>query len=143
MGQRGFGPRGGRHTVIEIRYVPLPRPDGLKYRRSSFRAGWVDTYEILQRELARLSAYDVELGTGFTAEQLAAGGLPIQKLRPAHPGVRLQFRVNGVPYCLDGLEFVAMEDNVRAIAVGLADLRALSRYGLAQQLQQYAGWRTS
>lgn len=58
-----------------------------------------------------------------------------------HPGVvvRLVGTKHGdLRYACD--RFEAWEANLRAIALGLSDLRRLERYGIARRGEQYVGW---
>lgn len=116
--------------------------------RYSFRAGWSDTLELLDRELHHLSARDVVIGAALREQDIRLDGWPRANATvPWHPGVEVSFDVRlragdsatRLVYATD--EYVFWQHNVRAIALGLQALRAVDRYGITRDRQQYAGWR--
>lgn len=120
-----------------------PYPDTHPRRgRSTFRSGWADTLNILDRELRLLEAFRVVLQAGFREGDLRLDGLPRGDARqPSHPGVILSFesRVGPQRYAADAHVF--WQHNVRGIALGLEALRAVDRYGITRSGEQYAGWK--
>lgn len=115
--------------------------------RFSFRAGWADTLDLLDRELHHLRARDVVIGAALRETDIRLDGWPrANAAAPWHPGVEISFEMQlraGEPtrlvYATDEYEF--WQHNVRAIALGLQALRAVDRYGITRDRQQYAGWK--
>lgn len=120
-----------------------PRPSTLVRRgRFTFRAGWSDTLELLDRELRYLKAESVVIQADFAESDIRLDGMPRANARsPQHPGVILSFESKHGPlqYLTDQHAF--WQHNVRAIALGLGALRAVDRYGITRTGQQYTGWR--
>lgn len=111
-------------------------------RRSTFKATWSDTLRLLRRELAHLDAQNVVIQADFHERDLRIDGTgPRADARqPLHPGVRVAFdsRHGPLTYATDSCEF--WQHNVRSIALGLAALRAVDRYGVTRRGEQYTGW---
>lgn len=114
-----------------------------RYRRGryTFKAGWSNTMLLLGRELDKLGAENVIIAAGFRPIDLRNDGLPRADARdPAHPGIEISFDSprGRLVYATDVCE--RWEHNVRSIALGLAALRAVDRFGITRRGEQYAGW---
>lgn len=123
--------------------------------RGAFKASWPATLELLDRELRHLGARDVVIGAALREQDIRLDGWPRADARtPWHPGIELSFdaldrnwsavsarprRYVRLVYSTD--ECVFWQHNVRSIALGLAALRAVDRYGITKRGEQYAGWR--
>lgn len=116
---------------------------------SPFTASWSDTQELLARELRLLGADDVVVQVAVAELNLRRDGLPRAHAKTDHPGVILAFDtadVGAQRYAADlydrryakGPE--GWQHNVRAIALGLQALRAVSRYGIVRDGEQYRGF---
>lgn len=121
-------------------------------RRGShlFRASWRDTLKLLGRELEYLDARNVVLQVDVREGDVRLDGMLRADAKVgAHPGVRIAFdsRFGPLTYATDAYEqhysgaAPGWQANVRAIALGLAALRAVDRYGVTRRGEQYTGWK--
>lgn len=134
-----------RLTGSGVRFRPLgvwPWPETSPRRsRSTFKAPWSSTLELLERELAHLHAHHVVIQADFADDDIRLDGWPRAGARaPRHPGVIVYFESDHGPlrYAADTHEW--WQHNVRAIALGLEALRAVDRYGVTRSGEQYRGW---
>jgi len=97
---------------------------------------------LLETELRAIAAKDgtVELAVA-DSEITVDGTRPKATARARHPGVILSFGSKHGPLRIACDRFTGWQDNVRAIALGLHDLRRLDRYGIVRRGEQYRGWR--
>lgn len=112
-----------------------------------FSAPYSDTLNILDRELLPLGTTDVfaQVATNRIRQD---GGI-YHDAKITHPGVILTIdtRDHGtLVYATDRFNArwsgqVGWQMNLRAIALGLEALRKVTRYGIADQGQQYAGYK--
>ncbi len=137
-----------RAPVIDLRFHPLtvwpaaPTPPAQRKPRSTFRAGWTSTLELLELELDHLRATDVVISVGLRPEDIRVDGWPRSNAAdPRQPGVILSFGSKHGPlrYLTD--RYDGWKANARAIALGLEALRAVDRYGITQRGEQYVGWK--
>jgi hypothetical protein len=129
-----------------IRFRPLtawPYPETEPRRsRYIFKAGWENTLTLLERELNHLDADNVIIGAFLRETDIRQDGFPRASARtPDHPGVEVSFDSphGRLVYATDVCE--TYQHNVRSIALGLASLRAVDRYGITRRGEQYAGWK--
>jgi hypothetical protein len=137
---------------VNVTFRPLsvwPYPPQ-KRRPSLFKAGYANTLDLLEREIAALKGDEVIIGLVCDSGQIRIDGRPRGDIRVNHPGVELSFEVP------DGRRLVfhtdthawsatrgstnSWHDNLRAIALGLESLRAVDRYGITSTAEQYAGF---
>jgi hypothetical protein len=120
-------------------------------RRGShvFKASWVDTLDLLGRELEYLGARRVVLQVDVLAGDIRRDGMLRANARVGFPGVRVAFESKYGPltYATDAHEshygwatLSGWQANVRAVALGLEALRAVDRYGVTRRGEQYRGW---
>ncbi len=123
--------------------------DGPKPRQeiAKFKASYSKTTQLLIRELEMVGAREIVLQTGHYPRDIRRDGIPAVNARsPRFPGVILTFKKHNAKTKLyDTLSFPCAtynhwEDNLRAIALSLESLRAVDRYGVTRQSEQYAGW---
>jgi hypothetical protein len=133
---------------VRITYRPLGVwPSGKRTQnreRSRFRAGWSDTLNLLERELAHLGVrYDamIVIEAGYTEGEIRLDGLPRRDARPRDPAVVLNFDSKYGPLRYGCDTYTMHDDNLRAIALALEALRAVDRYGVTKRGEQYAGWK--
>lgn len=97
----------------------------------------------LSRELKQLAASHVVIQVALREQDIRMDGFPKSGRRASHPGVIVAFdsRKVGMPlrYACD--KFLSWEDNLRAIVKSMEALRMVARYGVADDNQQYTGWR--
>ena len=120
-----------------------PHPDTDPRRGwNTFRSGWGDTLNLLERELTHLEAFRIVLQADFREADIRLDGMPrADACQPVHPGIILSFesRVGPQRYASDAHLF--WQHNVRGVALGLEALRAVDRYGITRSGEQYAGWK--
>lgn len=130
--------------MLEARFRPLPKwteSRKLTYARSPFKSPYVKTLDKLESELRILKARDVVIEAGFQAAQIRNDGWPRGKERPSHPGVILYFTGKDGPLRFPCGTYGRYEDNLRAIALTLENLRAIDRYGVTLGHEQYQGFK--
>lgn len=118
---------------------PLTPADGRK--RSPFKAAYNATLDLLFREAELLGAGRLVLQVDLQASQIRRDGLPKDGARyGSNPGVIVSFdsRHGALRYATD--TYATWQANLRAVALGLEDLRAVDRYGISKRGEQYRGW---
>lgn len=117
---------------------------------SRFKARWSGTLELLAAELRHLEAVEPVVFQVDVAEaDIRMDGMLRANARPAHPGAAISFTSKYGPlrYATDVYEqqwsgaMPSWQANVRGIALALAALRAVDRYGVTRRGEQYAGWK--
>lgn len=112
-----------------------------RHRRSLFDTAWSKTERLLLTEIAHLNGRDVIVEVDVTELDIRNDGRIRANARPATPGVRLAFVSKHGPLTYATDQFDHWQDNVRAIALGLQALRAVDRYGITKNAEQYAGYK--
>jgi hypothetical protein len=105
------------------------------------RIPYDQTIRELEYEVDALDGDSILIGVGLTEYDIRLDGAPRANARPIrHPGVEISFdsRYGRLAYATD--VFLDWRDNVRAIAKALEALRAIDRWGVSKQGQQYAGF---
>ena len=107
---------------------------------SRFEATYEATLDLLKRELGYLEATDVVLQVDVDEYHVRRDGYLRSGAKPRSPGVIVAFgsKWGHQQYATD--VFTEWEANLRAIALGLSDLRRLDRYGISKKGEQYRGW---
>jgi hypothetical protein len=130
--------------VIDLRFKPLkawPKEQvPLGGVRDHFKTGWPATLDKLEYELRRLYATHIQIEAGFGPGDLRNDGWPQGGRRPSHPGVILSFVSQEGQLHFPCGNFARYEANIHAIALTLENLRAIDRYGVTLNHQQYAGF---
>ncbi len=131
-----------RFVPLDIKDFPNARPATDRLIRCPFKSAYSKTLELLEAELRRFNAVDVEVFAGFKRNQIANHGMPLASARPDHPAVILGFREARAdkPYSFPCDMFALYQVNLHAIALTLQHLRGVERYGVAQGNRQYAGF---
>lgn len=125
------------------------RPPGQR-ERSRFDSTWTKTLNLLGAEVAHLRGRDLVLEVDVQESDLKLDGTLRARARAATPAVVVAFETKAhgpMLYRCD--RYVAAwsnqgedwQQNVRAIALTLEALRAVSRYGATETGQQYAGFK--
>jgi hypothetical protein len=131
--------------MLDARFRPLERwprkrtPDYSR-RRSTFRARYSDTLDMLEKELGYLNAKNVVVEADFATKDIRNDGWPKSSARPKTSSVILSFESKHGALSLPCDHFDAWEDNLRAIAFHLHHLRKSDLYGVTQGGEQYKGW---
>lgn len=119
-----------------------------KRQCTRFKAKLSDTLDLLGDELGHLRVKEAVIQLALEPQDLRRDGLPRAGSKPAHPGVIVSFESKHGPlrYFTDAFKACYFNDgegwhsNLRAIALGLSDLRRLDRYGIGKRGEAYAGW---
>lgn len=114
-----------------------------------FSAKWLDTLDLLYREVDMLDGRDLVIEVDLTEADLRLDGTIRAKARASSPAVIVSFESKHGPLMYRCDRFYAQysgqpddwQQNVRAIALTLESLRAVDRYGATASGQQYAGWK--
>lgn len=109
-------------------------------RNALFRAPYSDTLEILEAELDYLGGRSIVLQAETTDHYIRLDGQLRSGARVDGPAIILSFDAahGSLMYPCD--TFTHWTDNLRAIALALRALRAVDRYGVTRQGEQYTGW---
>lgn len=133
--------------MIDARFRPIEtwpgtRTASYRRKRAQFRATYAQTLDLLEKELGYLRARDIVIQAGFGVDQIRNDGWPRSSARPkSDPGVIVSFRSPKGELSFPCDRYLDWEDNLRAIALSLEALRAVDRYGVTQQAEQYRGWQ--
>lgn len=117
-------------------------PDARRRSRHTFRSGWQDTLDLLERELKFLKAKEVLIEADFREQDITLRGMPRSNAPvPKFPGVRVTFDSKAGPLRYQSDKCAFWQHNVRSIALGLESLRAVERHGITLNNEQYVGWK--
>jgi hypothetical protein len=111
--------------------------------KPSFEVSWTKTLDDLEREIGHAKGTDVLIGVVFADEaQFRLDGQPKAGFKVKHQGAEVSFTTpdrGRVTFHTDA--FGSLQENLRAISLGLTALRAIDRYGITTSGEQYAGLR--
>jgi hypothetical protein len=133
--------------MIDIRFRriekwPGTRTPSYRRRRAQFRSTYSKTLDQLEVELKHLRARDIVIQAGFGLDQIRNVGWPRSSARPhSDTGVIVSFRTPQGELSFPCDRYQDWEDNLRAITLSHAALRAVDRYGVTQHAEQYRGWQ--
>lgn len=130
--------------MMDIRFRPISQWPGemrSDRRRSTFKATFSKTLDLLDRELSYLEVTSLVIEAGFSESDIRLDGWPRSHARPAHPGVVLSFESKFGPLRYPCDTFDDWHDNLRAVGLALEALRKVDRYGVTKRAEQYTGWR--
>jgi len=131
--------------------VKRTAPD--KRKHSPFRSTWSRTLADLDTELVKAYARNVVIEIDAPQAEIRRHGMPKADARTRSPGVILQYdviwrnvetkqEVRREHYVFPCDTYHDWQDNVRAIAKTLEALRAVDRYGVTRDGQQFAGFKS-
>jgi hypothetical protein len=118
-----------------------------KRKRSPFRSIWSKTLRDLDRELIAVKAWNTVIEIDAPASEIRRDGMPRADARTRGPGVIISYelhyknsnRVDRFVFPCD--TYNDWQDNVRAIARTLEALRAVDRYGVTRDGQQFSSFK--
>lgn len=130
---------------IQITFRPIDRWPGERTpsysrKRSSFKASYRSTMDLLNRELAMLRASNVVIQLDTNPGEIRRDGLPRADAHVTTPAVILAFETKGGAVSFPCDKYNDWEDNLRAIALSLEALRSVDRHGVTRNGEQYRGW---
>lgn len=119
-----------------------PKRETADRQPSRFRASWGSTVKLLRQELNALDARNVEVRMDMPHTRIRNDGFPYVNAIPESPRFLLAFDTPG----RDRLVFACdqwdrWEDNARAVALTMENLRAVDRYGVTSGREQYQGFK--
>jgi hypothetical protein len=116
-------------------YPPRPK------QRDQFDSTWSQTLNLLQAEIEMVDGRDPIIGIVADNSQFNLDGQLRGNAKVNHPGAEVSFDSGGRRLVFYTDAFGVLQSNLRAIALGLKALRAVSRYGITEGLgAQYAGF---
>lgn len=130
--------------MIDVRFVPLkewPGKPTVGRINGRFRVSYAKTLDLLEEELKKLRAKNILIQAWFTMQQLRNDGWPYANAVPSGPGVVLSFDTSKGSLSFPCDTYLTYDDNLRAIGLALQALRAVDRYGVTKQGEQYRGWK--
>ncbi len=130
-----------QYVVRPLGQFPGKPTPGYARKRDVFKAGWIQTLDLLEKELAMLNAKSVVLEMSVTEREIRNDGMVRADARPSSPAVVLRFTGKHGPMTMPCDRFTDWQANVRAIALSLEALRKVDRYGVTQTGEQYRGWK--
>jgi hypothetical protein len=131
--------------MLNARFVPLESWPGKATPRhmrqaSRFQSPYARTLDLLEFELKQLHAKEILVQAFFSRDQLRNDEWPKTAAVPKDVGVIVSFQSPKGPLSFPCDTFNAFDCNLRAIALALQALRAVDRYGVTQNNEQYKGW---
>lgn len=130
-----------RSSPSRVPFRPLtayPRAPTGNRRASRFDSDLSKTMKLLGFELEKIKAGNAVVQVGSSTLDFRADGTP--RTRYVAPPVVLFFDRDKTPVSMPCDTFTDWRDNLRAIALSLEALRAVDRYGVTQNGEQYRGW---
>lgn len=133
---------------MNVTFRPLPRwpyPEQ-SHRPATYQATYNRTLQQLEYEIERLDGSEVIIGVVTDPSQIRMDGRMRADAKVQHAGVEVSFEVPSGERLVFHTDVhtgyvKSWQDNLRAIALGLEALRAVSRYGITTGLgEQYAGF---
>jgi hypothetical protein len=133
--------------MLNARFRPLDHWSGERTKErtiSQFKATWLQTLDLLEYELDKLSANTVVIQIEDPEQHKRMrndGSMTIaDKYWPTKPGVILTFESPKGNISMPCDRYPHWRDNLLALALSLQALRAVDRYGVTRGNEQYRGW---
>lgn len=130
--------------TIEFSFRALqmwPGPPTQTRRRAPFKAGYAVTLKEMTRELSHLDARSVVIEADCADADIRMDGRLRSSARMRGPGIVLAFESKHGPLRYPCDTYLEWTDNLRAIVLAMAALRAVDRYGVTRRGEQYRGWK--
>jgi hypothetical protein len=129
-------------TFRPLHQWPNPR---IAHKAAQFKAGWLNTLDMLEHELGKLRAHDIviqiEDPEGIKGIRNDGSYRIVSKSHyPNKAGVILTFESPKGSISMPCDRYDDWQDNLRAIALSLEALRPVDRYGVTRGNEQYRGW---
>lgn len=127
-------------TTRPISVYPVPETPAYQRKGSPFRTGHSSAMQLLTRELRHLGARSAIMEIDIHPWDLRLDGGLRANARPQGPRVVVSAETRHGPMQWPCDTFRDHVSNIYAIALTLEKLRAIDRYGVTSQGQQYTGW---
>lgn len=130
--------------AVEFTFKPLlrwPREATKHRRRSPFQASYAKTLIDLERELGHLRAKSCIIEADCSADDIRLDGRIRSSASMRGPGIILRIETPTGWVAMPCDTYLNWTDNLRAIVLSLAALRAVDRYGVTKRAEQYQGWK--
>ena len=127
-------------TFRALSQWPLKPTPASSRKRSQFQSTWSKTVDLLERELGLLGAKNVVIEADCEPSEVRIDGNLRANAKLRGPGVVVSFDCSKGAMLFPCDTFTDWQANVRGIALALEALRAVDRYGVTQQAEQYRGW---
>lgn len=117
-------------------YWPEGRPRTSYHRRkdSKFKPNFAVCRDALIAEVSRLGGKKTILSTNIALRQ---DGLPYANIaEPSDPGVAIYFDYKGKAMCFVCDQYRKTRENIRAIGLTIAAIRAIERYGSSDMMER-------
>ena len=130
--------------MSQLRFVPIESWPGERTRQrkaSPFDSRYLQTLDLLDREMRYLGAREIVLQAAIGWEDIRIDGWPRSDASFRDPGVILTFETRNGTMSFPCDRYTDWQSNLRAIALALEALRAVDRYGVTRRAEQYQGWK--
>jgi hypothetical protein len=107
---------------------------------SQFKATLRVTTSQLDKELWNLSAKNPVMQIAMNESDFRNDGFPRAQAKAEHPGIILSLDTAHGALSFPCDTFTTWQDNLRAVVLTMEKLRAIDRYGVTKNDQQYKGW---
>lgn len=121
--------------------VKFPKERTRNPKRAPFGCGYGRTLIYLDRELRHLKARSVVIQADCDEDDIRLDGRLRSTARMRSQAVVLTIELPDGPMSMPCDTFTRWEDNLRAICLTLERLRAIDRYGVTRNREQYRGWK--
>lgn len=126
--------------IVEWRPLPAWPYPKREPKPSNFEVSWGKTLDDLEKEIDHLKGSDVLIGVVADPSSFRMDGTPRAGWKPLYRAAEVSFNVKGQRRTFHTDAFRTLQENLRAISLGLTALRAIDRYGITTSGEQYAGF---
>ncbi len=128
--------------MLEAQFAPIDHWPGSRTRRRLRAKFATVNYNDLERELRHLGARKIIVQAFITYDDIRNDGWPRSSARFKDPGIILSFTTRGGEFVSFPCDtYTDWRHNLRAITLTLTALRAIDRYGVTRNSEQYQGWK--
>lgn len=121
--------------------VNWPGARRTSFKNSPFKASHSKTMDDMDREVFHLGARDWVLQVDCREEDIRIDGQLRKDVKPRSSAIIVSFTGRHGPVSFPCDTYSHWRDNLRAVALALQALRAVDRYGVTRNAEQYKGWR--
>lgn len=129
-----------RYVTRAIQHYPKTETPWESRKRSQFKTDRDDSIRMVGRELELLGAESWVLEVDYAERDIRIDGTLRKDARPIGPRIVADAETDKGPLRMACDTYEVAKANIHAIALTLAALRAIDRYGAATKGEQYTGW---